>query len=1034
MRKKLLLFAFLLVCAAFGVQGQTVSGTITDEKDGSPMPGVNIVVKGTTTGTTSDLDGNYSISASSDDVLVYTFLGYTRLEIKVGNRSSYNVSMTEDAEQLQEVVVTALGISREKKSLGYTVTEVQGDALATVKETNVINSLSGKVAGVVITQASGGPAASSRVVIRGNSSLTGNNQPLYVVDGIPIDNSAFGSTGGGGTGEFNRTDYGSGISDLNPDDIETMSVLKGPNAAALYGSRASNGVILITTKKGRAGKGVGVTYTTNMQWDTPLVLPKFQNEYGQGNNGAVGATLDDLLQQSQSWGGRLDGSQQQYYTGETRPYVAQPNNVEDFFRTGWTWVNTLTFEGGDADKNVRLSYTNMQNKSIIPNADMNRHNINLRGFAKLGKRLTIDSKITYFVQDAENRPWLGSTADNPISPLFVMPRNIALSDMRMYQNPDLSVRSWANGQSNMYWAQFENTNDDRRQRVQGFMKATLEITDWLSIFGRVGSDFVDQSITQIFPTGHVFYPTGRRSDQTPRTNETNADFLLMFDKTWSEKFHLNFNFGGNHSYRRFEALNTRGENFKIPTNNAYDNVEDRFISHTPPREKIVNSLYFSGSFGYDDWLYFDFSGRGDWSSSLYSYDRGNTEAYYYPSTSLALLFNEMLDMSDNVLSFSKLRFSWSRVGNDTDPYRTQDNIYFSDADGYRGTTSIRRPSTRNNPDLKEETSDAFEIGAELKFFNNRLYLDANYYNIRTFDQIMPVPVAATTGYNFFLENVGEIRNEGFELLIGGTPINNPNFRWDMSLNMARNRNWLIDLIEGTDRFVFSNLNTGGVTVEARVGENYGNIYGPDYSYTDDGQIILGENGLPIRSSEPVLLGNYQPDLTGGFSNSFFYKGFTLNLLVDFRFGGEAYSFTERTLDASGVSVNSLEHRDGVVIDGVINTGTAETPVYVPNTVEVTGQQFWGNHSGIASNYIKDLTNIRLREMSLTYNMPARWFGPNGIKKLSVGFVGRNLFFFHKEIDSADPEASYSVSNNGQGILYLNMPSTRSYGFNLSLGL
>jgi TonB-linked SusC/RagA family outer membrane protein len=1009
---------------------QRVNGRVADASTQEPLPGVTVMEKGSSNGATTNLNGEFSIDVKSENpVLVFSFIGYVSKEEQVGNRSTLDVSLEEDVKKLEEVVVTAFGLEKEKKSLTYAVSEVGGEDVSTVKQTNVVNSLAGRVAGVVITQSTAGPGSGSRVVIRGNNSLTGNNQPLYVVDGVPIDNSGFGTAAGSGTGEYSRTDYGTGISDINPDDIESMSVLKGPNAAALYGSRAANGVIMITTKKGRAGKGLGVSYSANFTWENPLLLPDYQNEYGQGSEGQTYSdlsALSALRQAGGSWGGPLTGAQELYYTGEERPYAAQPDNVQNFFRTGSNAINTLALEGGNEKANMRFSYTNTSSKSIIPNSGLERHNFSLRSTAKLTDKLNIDTRISYFTQEAKNRATQGT--EGIMAYVYNQPRNVDFADLQNYQNPDYSVRSVTAGGGNPYWILNNNINEDSRNRIQGYAKVSYEFTPTLSAFARVGTDYVNQDIHTVDKPGHWFFTDGRLNITEATTSETNADFLFMYNKAFNDQIGMSLNFGGNHRYSTYKRMGIYGDNFRVPTVWSLSNASYTRPSYTPLQEKKVNSLYGSAQFSYQNTFFLDLSARNDWSSAL---SRDNW-SFFYPSVGVSLLMNEIIDPSRKVVDLWKLRSSWAQVGNDTDPYQIH-NTFIINQDGYLGRTTMSRQSVLLSEDLRPEQISTYEIGTDVRFFKNRLYADVSYYHILSEDLIMDVPVAGATGYNFFRTNVGQMVNKGVELMIGGVPFQTTDFSWDVSLNLARNRNSLKELIEDVDQFVFTTTNSGTVAVQATVGGGFGDIYGTTYQQDPQGNIILDNSGRPIPTSERVLLGNYQPDWTGGLSNTLHYKNLSLRFLVDARIGGQLYSGTDAGLDRAGVSSRTLKYREeDVVLDGVVNVGSPDAPEYQPNDTKINTQQYWGSYSSIASNYIYNQTNIRLREASLNYNLPASLLERTPFKSGTFGLIGRNLFFLYKEVENFDPESSFSTSNFAQGVLFYNLPTTRQYGINLNL--
>ena len=1025
-QKTLKLFFLICVLGFSSLQAQTVNGTITDATDGTLLPGVNVIIKGTKIGASSDFNGNYSIEVTSTDaILQFSYLGYSTKEIKVNGKSIMNVSLNQSAESLDEVVVTALGISREKKSLGYSVSEVDGSSVSLAKEANVVNSLSGKVAGVVITQSASGPAGGTRVIIRGNNSITGNNQPLYVVDGVPIDNSGIGSANGSNTSNYNRSDLGTGISDLNSDDIKSMSVLKGPNAAALYGSRASNGVILITTKKGSNQQGLGISLSTNISFQNPLILPEYQNEYGAGKDGVFATDLTELKGNG-SWGPKFDGSSQLYYTGENRPYVAQPDNVKDFFETGSSIVNTLAISKSNENSSLRFSYSNSTMQSILPNSEVDRNNFNLRGFSQLTDKFSLGAKVTYFLQGAKNRPSQGT--EGVMAYLYGLNRNIDINDLKTYQNLDdgYGVISATNSGGNPYWILYNDKNEDNRKRFSGFAKAKYDFSDTFKAFVRVGTDAVSHDTESYSAVGHHFYPAGRINYSATDRTETNYDLLLMYNKDINEDFNLSVNVGANALHSTYKSSSIAGEDFKIPGKYFISNTDPLKLSvgQTDLIEKKVNSVYGSGSLAYKGMMYLDITGRNDWSSALSSENR----SYLYKSASLSMLLNKMFDFGASKINLAKLRLSYANVGNDTDPQQIV-NLFSVASNGYLGNTTVSRPNIKFSESLRPEDVTSTEFGFEVKALENRLFADFTYYSISSKDLIFDVPVDPATGYSYFRENVGEVSNKGFELMIGGTPIRNDNFKWDVSLNLSQNTNELVSLIDGQDFFEFSTTNSGAVDVRAQVGEGFGDIYGTTWKTTDDGQLLLTATGRPQASDERVKLGNYQPDMTGGFSNTFNYKDFALNFLLDFRIGGEVYSGTDAALDARGVSVKTLQYReDGITVEGVWDDDGTLTP----NTTNISAQDYWGAVSGIASEYIIDQTNVRLREISLSYNFPNAILEKTFVQNASLSLTGRNLFFLYKKSDNFDPEASYSTSNFAQGVLYYNLPTTSSIGLSLNV--
>ncbi|MEX0359526.1 MAG: SusC/RagA family TonB-linked outer membrane protein [Allomuricauda sp.] len=1034
----LLLVSFLCLQATMA-QEKRISGNVTDSGTGEPVPGINVVEKGTRNGTSTDFDGNYTIAVSNDAaILVFSAIGYTEQEIAVGQQTTINVTLGEDVESLDEVVVTALGLSREKKSLGYSVTELSGDAVSTVKESNVASSLAGKVAGVVVSKSTSGVGGGTRVVIRGNNSLNGNNQPLYVVDGIPIDNSTLGTAG---AGEFSVPDLGNGISDINPDDIESISVLKGPNAAALYGSRAANGAIIITTKKGTLNRGLGINYTASVTFEDPLVLPKYQNEYGRGTDGNFPqinpgdplATQVNAVASTSSWGPRFDGSQQLAYNGQMRAYSAQPNNVKDFFRTGTSLINTVALSGGTENASVRFSYTNSDLESMLPNSNVKRNNFNIRGFTKLGDRLTIDAKATYFLQDAKNRPSQGT--EGVMAYLWTVARNVRNADLQVFQdtenpiNPEdpFKVIAPTSSGGNPYWILQNDFNGDKRKRFTGLVKLDYQFTDWLSAFARVGTDQITQDVEGYTAVGHHFFPRGRIGFRKNDKTETNYDFLIMFNKDLTEKLNLTANAGGNLRHSTEIDARINGAEFKIPGRYFLSNTDADLLtaSQSDLVEKRVNSLYGSASFGYDDAVYLDLTARNDWSSALAPENR----SYFYSSANISILLDQVFNLQGGAIDMLKLRGSIASVGNDTGA-RQIVNVFSVAGDGYLGNVQINRPNIKFSESLRPEDITTTTIGAEFRLFGNRLYGDVSYYDISTKDLIFDVPVDPGTGFSSFRENIGEISNKGVELLIGGTPIQTDNFSWDISANISRNKNKLVSLIEGQENFQFSSSNGGVVDVRAQVGEGFGDIYTTTWLRNDQGQLIVTAEGRPRATAEREKFGNYQPDYSGGITNTFRYKNFTLNTLVDFRVGGEVFSFTDSAMDATGVSERSLEFRDGgVLVEGVVDNGDG---TFSPNNTTISAQDYWGAVSSIGSEYVFDQTNFRLRELSLSYQFPNKLLKDTFIQNASLSFIGRNLFFIYKKADNFDPESSYSTSNFGQGVLFYALPTSRSLGLSLNV--
>ncbi len=1016
-------------------QERTITGTVKDENN-EGLPGVNVVVTGTTIGTITAVDGKYTLSIPEQGTSIqFSAIGYSSQEIQIGSRSIIDVTLTVNVEELDEIVVTALGIRSQKKSLGYATQNISAESITRGKETNIANSLAGKIPGVQITPAASGMGGSSRILIRGNSSLSGNNQPLYVVDGMPIDNSGFGTSAvPSATAEGNatdisaqRTDFGTGISDINPEDIESMSILKGPNGAALYGNRGANGVIIITTKKGSKRKGIGVNYRASVMTSTvnESTMPQFQNEYGKGNGGALDNTADV------NWGPKFDGSAVDYKMNEdgevlSGSYVAQPNNVLDFFDTGVETTHNLGIEGGNETASIRFSYTNFDGKGIMPNAKLSKNTFNLRATAQLTDKFSFDSKVTYFNQSASNRSQMGWGNESAITPLYRMDRN---SEIQHFKNN----YQRANGGSmhpyghdfnwNPYYLQNRITDEDEKSRVLAFSKLTYTLNENLSAFVRIGTDALSQKVQRIVPfNGEADPAGGSRKDSRYGLTETNADFLILFNKELSTDFNLNLNVGGNYRFNRSDASLRSGETFNIPSSTLYSNLATLNAGQETSQRAAIYSLYFAGSLDFKKMIYLNFTGRNDWDSRMWTPTGESTDwSFFYPSVSLSLLGNEMFGINSSVLSFSKLRFAWAEVGSGG---LKQDQIFYSlsPVTGYNGNISVSQSNVFDDAALRPESTQSIELGLELKFFNNRLYTDFTYYSASTFDQIINAPVDASTGFQYKRTNVGEISNKGIELLIGGTPIQGADFYWDVSVNIYKNTSVLESFIEGSDSYLFTNRDN--FSVKTKVGGNYGDIWGNDFVY-ENGQMVLDDLGLPVSTDEEQLLGNYLPDFQGGFSNSFGYKDLQLNVLIDFRVGGEAIDWTTKELGRYGSIERTLEGREGQVWPGVTTTGTA-------NTVSTTSEAWWAKLEGIPGAYIMDLTNVRLRELSLDYRLPNSWFDNIFFNSASVSIIGRNLGFLSKKAIGADPESTLAISSVGSGLFYYNMPTTRRLGFSVNV--
>lgn len=1035
MKKRILLLSFVMGMVLFAqAQTRTLNGKVTGADDGAALPGVNVSVKGTSTGTITDIDGNYKLDVSDDNVLVFSYIGYATQELTVGSRSTADIVLEIDAEQLEEVVVTALGIEREKKSLGYAVTELGGKEVSEAKENNFINSLSGKVAGLQVSQNAGGVAGSARVVLRGNASLTGDNNALYVVDGIPFDNTSNGTQ----VDEWgNNTDLGNGIQDINPEDIESISVLKGATAAALYGSRATNGVILITTKKGRSGSGIGVSYTSNFVIEEAAYLPELQNTYGQGLDGAI--PTDGTLNNNGSWGPVMDGSNQLLWTGENGAYSANPDNIKDFYDKGKTWTNSITLDGGNENATYRIGYTNVSNNGIVPNSGLDRNSITLRGTAKLSDKLSADTKITYVTQEVRNRPSMSGWGDNVMQNLIFQPRNTDLSELKNYLNDDNTVRRpLTTYGDNPYYVVNENYNMDTRNRVFGVASLNYNVTDWLKVMLRGGTDYTTQKVFGLTKTNHPFLG-GTLNDVVYTSNETNLDFLVSANKDISSDFSIGINLGGNLRKNENSTTGYGGSGFTFQGVYNILNADTKTVNAgAGVYKKEIQSVYASGQFAFLNAIFLDWTARNDWSSTLPSGDN----SYFYPSVSTSVVLSDLIDgLGSGPLSFLKVRASFAQTGNDTQPYVLSD-VFAIDSDPYLGSNTASLTAAKANPNLVPERTNSVEAGIDARFLDGRFGVDFAWYKSTTTDQIMPIPTARESGYSSKWINAGEVENKGIELALNASIVRSTDFNWDVNFNMAKNETKVIELdpANGIETLDLAQGGGGGVFfVSAVAGGEYGTIRGFGYQRNDAGQIVVDAEGLPLASTERMEFGSFNPDMLGGVTNTFKYKNFSLSFLINFRKGGKIMSISSAVLDQQGNSQRSLEGRvDGVLVPNSVQVATTDADgnptSYDANTTVATAQRYYSQLYGrnIIEDYVKDGSFVKFKELTFSYNLPNSLLAKTPFTRVSVGLTGRNLFFLSRTIKDFDPEVSGYNSGNGQGIEAYALPATRSYGFNLSV--
>ncbi len=1051
--KTLLVIFFFLISIQIFSQNENqkvVTGKVTSKTETEGLPGVNVIIKGTVTGMTTDVNGMYSISVpAADAVLQFSFIGFQSREIPVTGQSVINVVLEEDVQSIDEVVVTALSIERNKNSLGYSITQVGSEELTSVKESNPINSLAGKVAGLQISNTPSGVDGSTRVVLRGISSLSGSNRPLIVIDGVPVEGDSY-----GGAGIWGGKDMGDALSDINPEDIENMSVLKGAGAAAAYGSRGANGVILITTKSGATRKGIGVSVSSSYIMESPLVYPELQNKYGQGGFGQhpteLGTTMTNIKGEEPwiwSWGRKMEGQTLPDWLDQPTPYTAQPNPFSEFYQTGTSFMNTVAIDGGNETSSVRASVSTQNNTGIYPTNDMKKQTINLRGVTKLGNKVSVDGKFTYIHNTVENRPYVAEDVASAGYLLSVLPRDVRLQSVNdnRYDSNGLEQWGWDRSLGNIYWEMENKKNNDEKHRMQGLFSVNIDITEKLDLMVRTGLDYTARNSREYAAQGSRLnnnYKGWYKQGMENRL-EWNSDFLLSYKENLSDDLKLNLSFGGNHRYNQYKSIAQNGDTWRIPGFYNMSNLENYSTSEYFS-EKEVMSVYGLGTLSYLNYLYFDFTYRNDWSSTL----PAESNSYGYYSGNLSFLFTEVLKMDNTVLSLGKVRGSYAKVGNDTDPYQTLN--YYSVRQSVWPYPSGGMSSKLTFADFKPEITTSWEVGTNLNFFSNLITLDLAFYQSNSRNQIMDVKLAPSSGFEDIKQNAGEVQNTGFEGLISATPISHKDgLNWDVSLNFSRNKSEVVSLADGETRKVLTNSLNSFVTIELRPGEPFGSIYGVDYLRDENGNKLISDDGSSI-AGEYKNLGDINPDLMGGLSNQFSYKNIQLRFLIDFQLGGEFYSHGLTYRDLMGTSVESLKGRDewysthegmffGDPIKGVIPKGYVEEGVNV-NTGEVNTvplepmmravNSIWFNK--IVSDYILDATNVRLRELSLGYDVPKSIIGKTPLTNVNIALVGRNLFFLYNAAHHVDPESGYNAGTIGNAIEATAMPATRSYGFNLTI--
>ncbi|MCF0071162.1 SusC/RagA family TonB-linked outer membrane protein [Dyadobacter sp. CY261] len=1070
MRNIYSLWCMLLLPAMHAIaQDRTVTGSVTAKDDGTALAGVNIKIRNANVGTQTNIDGTYTIKVTTDTtVLVFSYIGFETQELQVGSRSRLDIALAQDMRQLGEVVVTALGIRREEKSIGFGAQKIDGGELSNVRETNLVHSLSGKLAGVQVAGNTGSMGGSAKINIRGINSIYGNNNPLFVVDGMPMENRNTNSLeqqrGSGGY------DFGNSIQDLNPNDVENVTVLKGAAATALYGSRGSNGVIVVTTKKGGKSRKPNLSYSFGYNIDKVYKLPRYQNKYGGGyrftklyyndnpeafpedrkgsydDNDGLGRY--DLLPQyatDESWGPKFEGQLYRPYWswdkerknpdfGKVVPWEAQPDNIRSFFETGGTFNHNISLDGATEKGSYRVSYSNLDQKFILPNSKLVRHNASINASYEALKNLTISGAANFVTHSATGRPGTGYGDDGAnVMVQFTQwgQRQVDFTKMKEYELPDGTQLTWNRTawfnptprySNNPYWVRHKNYESDGRTRFFGNLAANYKLAEGLTAEVKYMTDTYFETQEERVAIGSQY--TSQYWLSKYGHLENNFQGLLSYNKPFNKDFSWNANLGINQMTRTGSNLISKTVDglssnvFSLEASMGRPDITDL------KTKKRINSVFASSSLGYKDMLFLDLGARNDWSSTL----PVKHNSYFYPSGSVSWIASGIIDA--NWLNFLKFRGALAQVGNDTDPYNTVLSYLLYQPFG--GDSRVSVPNTLPNPDLKPEITSEYEFGTEIKVLNNRLGINLSYYNRRTRNQIIPLSRSAATGATFKYINAGLLENKGIELSLNASPVSTEHFKWDVTLNWAKNNNKIVRLTTDQKTMVLTNA-PFAVQLEAREGESFGSIVGFDFVYNEKGQKVVNEDGVYLRSDDQKVLGSVLPSFTGGLINALRYKGFNFSALIDFQKGGSFFSTTQMFGRETGILEETAEgsiREDGMIAEGVKQDGT-------PNDVVITARTHYSSNGNggynINSIDVIDASYIYLREISLGYSLPAGWISRTPFSKVRLSLVGRNLWLMKSNSQHVDPTAITNSISNWQGLEGGALPSVRSMGVNVSFG-
>jgi len=1032
--QKLLLSTFLCFCFAIGfAQQREITGTIKD-KSGKPLPNVSVLLKGTTQGTTTGADGTFSLSVSgASPVLEISSVNYNTRDVPVGKETSLAITLESGSTALQEVVVTALGIQRSKKSLGYSVQQVSGQTLTEAREPNLVNDLTGKVSGLQVVRSGNGPGGSSQIILRGNNSLSGTpSQPLIVVDGVPMDNST-GRVGIGATNDFwnPSLDMGNGLSDINADDIASVTVLKGPAAAALYGSLGGNGVILITTKSGKKQPGLGVSVSSSVGFESIFTRPKMQDSYAQGSNMLYDSSS------TLSWGPKINGQQVIDWSGKTvalQPY----DNSTAFFDHGIVSNQNVSFQQQFNSTSVYASYNRFDDKSIIPGSKISRNNLTARAVSKFGNEghWTLDTKVQYINATANNRSLEGQNG-SIFATIFNLPRTLNILNFKNPLDSNGNMFWWQKGSGmNPYWATKYNLNNDTRNRYLLYATLRHEFTSWLSAEATAGADMYTtntEAKTYAGSPSNNSYSIGSQSYQ-----QTNYSGMITAKKdNLFGKLGGSLMVGGNLMAWKNSAISISANPLRVPNLFSVGNsVGQPGVSQIYSQKKI-NSVYSSLALNYDNYLFLDATFRNDWTSTL----SPSHNSYFYPSVSLSYVFSEMFQNLPSWFSYGKIRATYAEAGNDMDPYQLY-NTYSIGTDP-NGNTTASRNGTLYNDSVKNQLMKSYEAGLELHFLRDRLSLDVSVYKQNTFNQLIALPMDPLSGYGSFIINAGNVQNTGVEITANARILTNPkSLNWNMTVNYSHNNNTVPSIYPGINKYQLGGFDV--MQILAVAGQPYGEIYGTKVLTVTDpkdshyGQPILTANGLPQATTDITRLGNQQADALVGVTNAFSYKGFGLSVQLDGRIGGKMFSQTLDNMERNGTAAITVTNgnRDSILVQGVVKD--PNTNQYVPNTTRISTQQYWGatagrGNTGITETNLYDATNIRIRNIQLSYNFPKRLLEKSFIQKAIVSVSCNNVWLITSHMRGLDPESSYATGTTAYGFENGSAPTTRTFYINLSLG-